>query len=74
MQAAQMTTAAFDTALSEEHLRPQETVEIKGTAEETGECSDQDYRRQSASLPSSPRSPDAGEDWGQVLLYTDEAA
>ena len=71
MQAAEMTTAAFDTALSEEHLRPQETVEIRGTAEIQANAPTRTTGYGEPAIVAEV--PDAGEDWGQVLLYTDEA-
>jgi hypothetical protein len=71
MQAAEMTTAALDAALSEEHLQPQETLEIRGTAEIRVNASTRSTGYGEPAIVAEV--PDAGEDWGQVLLYTDEA-
>jgi hypothetical protein len=71
MQAAEMTTAALETAMSEEHLQPQETVEINGTAEVPVNVSTRSTAYDEPAIVAEV--PDAGEDWGQVLLYTDEA-
>lgn len=71
MQAAEMTTAALETAMSEEYLQSQETIEINGTAEIPVSASTRSTAYGEPAIVAEV--PDAGEDWGQVLLYTDEA-
>lgn len=72
MRAAEMTTTALDRALSEEQVEPQETVEITGTAEvPMGAVPTRSTGYGEPAIVAEV--PDAGEDWGQVLLYTDES-
>lgn len=72
MQAAEMTTMALEDAMSEEHLQSQETIEITGTAEvPVGGVPTRSTAYDEPAIVAEV--PDAGEDWGQVLLYTDEA-
>lgn len=72
MRAAEMTTTALDRALSDEHVESQETVEITGGAEVpmgAGPTRSTGYGEPAIVA----EVPGAGEDWGQVLLYTDES-
>lgn len=72
MQAAEMSTAALDDALTEEHVQPQETVEITGAAEvPVGAVPTRSTAYGEPAIVAAV--PDPGEDWGQVLLYTDES-
>ena len=72
MRAAEMTTTALDDALSEASLQPQETVEITGTTEvPLGAVPTRSTGYGEPAIVA--QVPDAGEDWGQVLLYTDES-
>lgn len=72
MAAAETATSALEGALSEEHLQPQETVRLTGTAEvPVGGTGGRTTVHDEAAIVAEV--PDAGETWGQVLLYTDES-
>jgi hypothetical protein len=72
MRAAEMTTTALDRALRDEQVEPQETVEITGAAEvPVGAVPTRSTGYGEPAIVAEV--PGAGEDWGQVLLYTDES-
>jgi hypothetical protein len=72
MRSAEMTTTALDDALTEESLQPQETVEITGAREvRVGAVATRSTSYGEPAIVA--QVPDAGETWGQVMLYTDES-
>lgn len=72
MRAAEQTTTAFETALQNERVEPQETVEILDTQEvDVGVTGTRSTTYGEPAL--TVEAPDAGASWGQFLLYTDES-
>jgi hypothetical protein len=72
MAAAEATTAALETALGNERFEPQETVVIEEAREvEVGSVATRSTSFGEPALIAEV--PDPGQDWGQVLLLTDES-
>lgn len=72
MRTAEKTTTALDDALAAEGLQSQETIEISNAREvRVGAVRTRSTSYGEPAIVAQVR--DAGEDWGQVLLYTDES-
>ncbi len=72
MRSAEQTTDAFEQALRNMDVIAQETVEIFDTSEvDFGGVSTRSTHFDEPALI--VQVPDAGDDWGQVLMYTDES-
>ena len=71
-RAAEQTTPTLDAALSNEHVEPQETVEIVGAAE-VGAAMVPTRSTATGEPAIEVDVPDPGGDWGQFVLYADEA-
>jgi hypothetical protein len=72
MRAATMTTDALETAMATEGLRTMQTIELTGTREVPAGATQ--TRSTTHGDPAIEiQVPDPGAQWGQVVLYTDEA-
>ena len=72
MRGAEQTTDAFEQALRNMEVVAQETVEIFDTREvDLGDVSTRSTHYDEPALII--QVPDAGDEWGQVLMYTDES-
>lgn len=72
MRSAEQTTDAFEQALRNMEVVAQETVEIFDTREiDLGDVSTRSTHYDEPALI--VQVPDAGDEWGQVLMYTDES-
>ena len=71
-RAAEQTTPTLDAALANERVEPQETVEIAAAAEvDVGNVATRSTATGEPAIELDV--PDPGADWGQFVLYTDEA-